>query len=177
MEGIIKVKKRNMIVPGGVCWGILQFTPPDPLLCMPLSFATVAFFLAGIVIYFHNQNILANTNTMRVISPDGVNWWAHIRTDRIHNPDYRCVYRVYFTISKDELEKVQEGNVTTYTGDKVRVQEEGVRNVELFCDWIGKNGEEIDGNIWRNKFATCLKRNYRGRISVLCCGYIRQERI
>jgi hypothetical protein len=114
---------------------------------------------------------------MRVISPDGVNWWAHIRTDRMHNQNYRCVYRVYFTISKDELEKVQEGNVTTFTGDKVRVQEEGVRNVELFCDWIGKNGEELDSNVWRNKFATAIKRNYRGRISVVCCGYLRQEHI
>jgi hypothetical protein len=131
----------------------------------------------ALMIYGHNEKIKENTKKLIVISPDSNNWNATIRLDRIEDPEYRCKYRVYFTVSRDEIETIQDGNVTTYTGDKVRVQEDGIREVELYCAWIGKNGDDIDSNIWRNKFATVIKRTYKGRISVLSCGYLRQEHI
>lgn len=176
MEGIIKVKKWPLMVGGMVSWGIPNIYPA-PWLATPLSILTAATFGACIIIYFHNQKIIQNTKALRVLGPDGKNWNAHVRLDRISNTNYRCVYQVYFTVSRDEIETVKDGNTITYTGDKVRVQEDGIKQVELYCDWIGKNGEELDSNIWRNKFATTIKRNYKGRISVLCCGYLRQEHI
>ncbi|MEY4432799.1 MAG: hypothetical protein RLZZ44_929, partial [Bacteroidota bacterium] len=56
-------------------------------------------------------------------------------------------------------------------------QDGDVRTTEIYSEWIGKNGELSTGNVWKNVFATAIKRNYAGNISVVSCGYLRQEHI
>lgn len=176
MEGIVNVKKRYLMVSGMVTWAIQQVYPA-PWIVAPLSILTTGFIGCAIAIYFHKATIIQNTLNIRVMALEfNSNWPATVRTDRISDTNYKCIYRVWYSVSHDELEKVTEGNTITYTGDKIRVQDE-VKVADIFLNWIGKNGEELDPNIWKNTIAKMIKTRNGGRISVLHIGYLKQVQI
>jgi hypothetical protein len=179
MKGVFKSDSTVLMVGGFSGLGV-SIVYPSPTFAPIFIIVSVGMLAVAGFIHKHNQYLIKNTLNLRVVAPEHKqNWNATIRTDRISDPDYTCVYLVWFSVYEDEAEKFVEGNVITLTGDTKRIHKNDA-SLELFMNWIGKNGEEAKPDIWKNKIVCTIKRNKEysnKRISVDHIGFIKQVHI
>jgi hypothetical protein len=182
MEGIFSVKKRSLLASGAITWmgSDIVNTPLLPenvriSLVGILGLLTAVFFGGALWMYLHQQKIQGLTKRYSVRGHDFENhWYAERRVDWVHS--HICVYKIWYSVSHDEIETVETGNTTTFTGDKVRVQD-GIKTTEIAYHWIGINGQYSDSNVWKNVFSKIIKTRNGGRISILHIGYLKQVEV
>lgn len=182
MQGEFILQKRKLMAAGGSTFMLCNMTnnpllPDDirSIIVGTLSILTVGFVGGAMWMHFHQQKIERVTKRYSMHGYDFEDCWkAEYRTD--WSDSHICKYKVWYSVSHDEAETFEEGNVTTYTGDKVRVQD-GIRTTEICYPWIGEYGKDIDSNIIKNIFAKMIKTRNSNRVSVLHIAYLKQVMI
>jgi hypothetical protein len=79
-----------------------------------------------------------------------------VMLDRSKLKTHACIYKVWFSVSEKEFERIVEDNKTTYSGD-TKKKHLAMKWVEYPLPWCGENAQLFDTNKLKNKCVTGIK--------------------